>query len=66
MKKADAEKRIIAEWRSLPRAERQTDAQAAAFAMKIKDKYPFKGSGDPYQTIKAMVQRHLSLTKGLD
>jgi hypothetical protein len=53
MKQEDAKREIIREWSALPKSERQTDAQAAHFAMRIKDKYQFKGgSSDPYQTIK--------------
>jgi hypothetical protein len=37
----DAGHEISREWRSLPREQRQTDEQAAAFAMQIKDKYKF-------------------------
>jgi len=36
------------EWRSLPKELRQTDGQAAAFAMQIKDKYKFSSdNADP-------------------
>jgi hypothetical protein len=45
----------------LPVAERQTDDQAAAYAMKIKDRYPFKCSGDRYQVVKGWLQNHLSM-----
>jgi hypothetical protein len=67
MNQEDAKREIIAEWRALPKDQRQTDEQAAQFAMLIKDKYQFGGgSADPYQTIKGWLQRHLSLTRGLD
>ena len=51
MHQVNARHEIIREWRSLPKALRQTDEQAAAFAMQIKDKYKFSGNADPYQTI---------------
>jgi hypothetical protein len=67
MKQEDAKREIIREWQALPKELRQTDVQAAAFAMQIKDKYKFSGgTADPYQTIKAWLTRHLSLTRGLD
>jgi hypothetical protein len=67
MNQEDAKNEIIKEWRSLPKELRQTDEQAAQFAMQIKDRYKFRGgSADPYQTIKGWQQRYLSLTRGLD
>jgi hypothetical protein len=49
----DAGLDIIREWRSLPKELRQTDEQAAAFAMQIKDKYKFSSeNADAYQTVK--------------
>jgi len=65
MKQVDAKRDIIQEWRSLPKDQRQTGEQAAAFAMLIKDKYKFSGSADPYQTIKGWLQTYLSLTRGV-
>ena len=44
MNQANARHEIIREWRSLPRELRQTDEQAAAFAMQIKDKYKFSAT----------------------
>jgi hypothetical protein len=66
MRQEDAKREIIKKWTALPKSERQTDDQAAQFAMKMKDKYQFKSSGDPYQHIKAWLQKYLSLTRGLD
>jgi hypothetical protein len=67
MNQEDAKREIIQEWRTLPKERRQTNEQAALFAMQIKDKYKFRGgAADPYQTIKGWLQRHLSLTRGLD
>ena len=39
MDQVNARHEIIREWRSLPKELRETDEQAAAFAMQIKDKY---------------------------
>jgi hypothetical protein len=48
MKQVGARHDIIREWRSLPKELRQTDEQAEAFAMQIKDKYKFSSdSADP-------------------
>jgi hypothetical protein len=41
MNQVNARHEIIREWRSLPKELRQTDEQAAAFALQIKDKYKF-------------------------
>ena len=49
MNQVNARHEIIREWRSLPMEQRQTDEQAALFAMQVKDKYKFSsGSPDPY------------------
>ena len=64
MNQVNARHEIIREWRSLPKELRETDEQAAAFAMQIKDKYKFS-SGDPYQTVKDWLLHYLSITRGL-
>ena len=67
MNQVNARHEIIREWRSLPRELRQTDEQAAAFAMQIKDKYKFSSdSADHYQTVKDWLLRYLSITRGLE
>jgi hypothetical protein len=67
MNQEDAKREILAECRALPKEQRQTDEDAARFAMAIKDKYRFRGgTADPYQTIKAWLQRDASLRRGLD
>jgi hypothetical protein len=66
MNQEDAKREIIREWRALPKEQRQTEKQAALFAMQIKDKYKFRCAGDRYQTINAWLRRHMSLTRGLD
>jgi hypothetical protein len=51
---------------SLPKELRQTDEQAAAFAMQIKDKYKFSSDrADPYQTVMGWLLSYLSLTRRL-
>jgi hypothetical protein len=65
MKQVGARHDIIREWRSLPKEQRQTDEQAEAFAMQIKDKYKFSSdSADPYQTVRGWLLSYLSLTRG--
>jgi hypothetical protein len=67
MNQVDARHEIIREWRSLPKEQRQTDEQAALFAMQIKDKYKFSSeSADPYQTVKGWLLSYRSLTRGLE
>ncbi|MCP3464450.1 hypothetical protein [Bradyrhizobium sp. CCGUVB23] len=64
MNQVNARREIIREWRSLPKELRQTDEQAAAFAMQIKDKYKFSSdSADPYQTVMGWLLSYLSLTR---
>ena len=47
--------------------QRQTDEQAALFAMQIKDKYKFSSeSPDPYLTVKGWLLNYRSLTRGLE
>jgi hypothetical protein len=67
MNQVNARHEIIREWRSLPKEQRQTDEQAALFAMQIKDKYKFSNeSADPYQTVKGWLLSYRSLTRGLE
>jgi hypothetical protein len=67
MHQVNARHEIIREWRSLPKELRQTNEQAAAFAMQIKDKYKFSSdSADPYQTVKGWLLCYLSLTRGME
>jgi regulator of sirC expression with transglutaminase-like and TPR domain len=66
MHQVNARHDIIREWRALPKELRQTDEQAAAFAMQIKDKYKFSSdSADPYQTIRGWLLSYLSLRRPL-
>ena len=67
MHQVNARHEIIREWRSLPKELRQTDEQAAGFALQIKDKYKFSSdSADPYQTVKGWLLCYLSLTRGME
>jgi RNA polymerase alpha subunit len=67
MNQVNARHEIIREWRSLPKDLRQTDEQAASFAMQIKDKYKFSsGTTDPYQTVKDWLLHYLSITRRLE
>src|SRR5258708_13781103 len=66
MKQVNARHEIIGEWQSLTKELKETDEQAAAFAMQIKDKYKFSSdSADRYQTVKDWLLRYLSITRGL-
>ena len=42
---------IIREWMSIPKDKRQTEEQAAAFAMKVMERVPSRSRGDPYQKV---------------
>jgi hypothetical protein len=67
MNQVNARHEILREWRSLPMEQRQTDEQAALFAMQIKDKYKFSSeSPDPYLTVKGWLLNYRSLTRGLE
>jgi hypothetical protein len=67
MNQVNARHEIIREWRSLPKKLRQTDEQAEAFAMQIKDKYKFSSdSADPHQTARGWLLSYLSLTRELE
>jgi len=59
VKKDEALQAIFDEWRRLPEAERQTEAQLVAFAMRMGNNpdYSFRCSGDPYQHIMAFMSR---------
>ena len=59
MLRKDAEREIIREWMNLPETERQSEHQAAQFALKMKRKYPFDyAGGDRYHEIRRMMLRH--------
>jgi hypothetical protein len=59
MLRKDAEREIIREWMALPEGERQSERQAAEFALRMKRKYAFDYlGGDRYQEIRRMMLRH--------
>ncbi|MGA3095181.1 MAG: hypothetical protein ABSF25_01900 [Bryobacteraceae bacterium] len=60
MKKEDALRSILSEWRSLPESERQTESQLFAFAVKMANDsdYSFQCRGDRYQHIMGYMSRH--------
>jgi hypothetical protein len=63
--KADAERECIRRWRELPKSERATNDQAAAFAASLMDEIVFVTSGDRYRFIRDWLQRDLQLRGGL-
>jgi len=65
MLKAEAEREAIRRWRELPRHERKTDEQAAAFARIILDDLDFETSADRYQFVKRWLQKDLAVRGGL-
>jgi hypothetical protein len=61
MLRKEAEREIIREWMSLPENERQTECQAAHFALEMKHKYIFEFDyigGDRYLEIRRVMMRH--------
>jgi len=65
MQKAEAERECIRRWRELPRSERQTNDQAAAFATSLLEDVVFPTSADRYTFIRGWLQRDLQLRGGL-
>jgi hypothetical protein len=63
--KSEAERECIRRWRELPKAERATNEQAAAFATSLTDEILFVTSGDRYRFIRDWLQRDLQLRGGL-
>jgi hypothetical protein len=61
MLKIDAERECIRRWRDLPRQERSTNDQAAAFAAALMRDIFFTTSGDRYSFIRGWLQRDLQL-----
>ena len=47
----EARRAIIREWMSLPREQRRTEAQAAAFGRKAIEKHDFRCAGDRQRRI---------------
>jgi hypothetical protein len=59
LKQDDARQAILREWWSLPPKQRQSGQQAATFAMKAAEQYPFRCKGDRYQKIMAWLSPHI-------
>lgn len=60
MRQNEAREAILAEWLALPPVERQSEHQAASFAMKKLSQYQFRCIGDRYQRIKGWLLAHLA------
>ena len=66
MKRVDAKREILREWRALPKEQRQSEADATRFTFTVVNKYNFGGdAADRYQTIWAWLLRDMSLRRGL-
>lgn len=65
MTKIEAEREAIRRWRELPRHERKTNEQAAAFAATLVEDLPFETSADRYTFLKGWLQKDLLLRGGL-
>ena len=59
--KIDAERECVRRWRTLPKDQRSTYEQAAAFATSLLDEIDFPTSGDRYHFIRGWLQRDLQL-----
>lgn len=59
MIKDDARKEVLRLWRSLPVAERQTFAQAEAFAVQLQSQIEFESLGGKLKVTTAWLQRDL-------
>ena len=59
MLKEEARRAVIAEWRGLPKEQRQTETDALLFAMKAKERYRWRASGDPYQHIMGWIRPYI-------
>ena len=58
----DARRTIIREWMSLPPDKRQTEGQAAAFAIKALEKHKFRCSGNPHHRIMTWLSPRIGKT----
>ena len=59
MKKDEAKERIIADFLALPPGERQTETQAACFAIKVNGRYRFASRDDPVKQIREWLRPHV-------
>ena len=65
MLKSEAERECIRRWRELPKTERATNSQAAAFAASLMGENLFVTTGDRYRIICGWLERDLLLRGGL-
>jgi Arc/MetJ-type ribon-helix-helix transcriptional regulator len=56
MPQDEARRLVLADWRALPEEKRMSNTDRLLFAMKAAQKYPFKCSGDPYQTVMSWLE----------
>jgi hypothetical protein len=68
MKKDEALRSILSEWRCLPESKRRTEDQLSTFAMRMANDpdYGFTCLGDRYQEIIGYMSRYTSGLKKLD
>ena len=57
MPQDEARRLVLADWRALPEETRMSNTDRLLFPMKAAQKYPFKCSGDPYQTVMSWLER---------
>jgi hypothetical protein len=59
MRKADAKKAILRDWRALKPEERATELHAEMFAMSKVGEYKFRTEGDKRKLIKGWLARYI-------
>jgi hypothetical protein len=59
MTENDARQAMVADWMARQPQERQTEHQAAVFAMKAMQRYPLRGDRDRYRTIMRWLKPHV-------
>jgi hypothetical protein len=57
MTQDEARRLVLTDWRALPKEKRESNTDRLLFAMKAADKYLFKCSGEPYQTVMSWLER---------
>jgi hypothetical protein len=57
MTQDEARRLVLADWRALPAKKRGSNTDRLLFAMKAAEKYLFKCSGEPYQTVMSWLER---------
>jgi Arc/MetJ-type ribon-helix-helix transcriptional regulator len=56
MTQDEARRLVLADWRALPEKKRGSNTDRLLFAMKAAEKYLFKCSGEPYQTVMSWLE----------